>query len=1776
MPASKNGSNSFTSPYGVSQQPSSFDIRTAPNPVAKSGLTPVDTSSIKINRESAPFVIDDAKAMADQEAMRKTIKPRESMPFLESAGNSIKNLGNRLEGALPRLKVMSTDIWEAVLGKEGAKWAYENINGEDIDTARNLAYAELASLDEKVKPTEGNVLDNIMNLNVPGLASNIVDAATSLGSTAIPAALTAGAGLVTETVGDSIVDFNKAKAKSKGITVDELYERGENELAIPATIGAVSSGLEYVGLKGAKNLITDKIKGIGLKKALIFFGEANKEGLTELIQTGLDDANLALANGKNMEEASKVAVESMFSKKGLESYIMGTLGSGVAGGLGRLTSQTLSKDAKKSIANDMVVAETISSDLQNPNISDDVKSVLTDKLRQSATKIADVIDKDIAEQDKLSPDQKKQADELSSKVSNLETVIADENVSEATKKILQSEADVLNKELETIKPLEKPKEEQINMSREGVPVMRVVDEDAPGKEDPRIAEIKSRMDEEFANNPNFGEKGHVGLDKIEAKYDAEIEGLKPLEEVKPKESPIKPKKETEQEFKDRVIKVGNNIVIDDKRLGKKEYTIKEIYEDGSIKYEQDKESDGILSYNKEFNEYKRHPDRKVVDIFTDNGFVKNEKSTTPDNTQIEATVQHTEDKDVPVKSSKTIKELELENKKTAPKIPVKNIFKNEVSQPNSENSNEAGKAIESKAGLPTEKVSVNDIIPTQKNLTIPNLENTQKAADSKEPIYLIKENGKYYVADGHHRIANEILNGNNEIEAQVYDADKINKAENDLSALKKGDEITFTGENGDQSGMVKSVNGDNAIVATSIDGIYSEQEIPLTNIKNGETIGKIQDPANTGKKTSSESNIVPEPKAKETASEQSDKSKTKDSGTAAGTVLESKFGDPLRAFADKVRKGKINKLGGFKASTGFDAAWDLGVEAVAISIEGGAKLADSIESGLKAIKKTDWYKNIENKSDFDEKYNSHMRAEYAVEENVFLKNNNKSAIKNSDVAQKRNELGLEERDKVPVLKNEELVNKANEKIKKGYDVEQLIDDIIFDSKQAEDSEVVILKQYQLAKEQELIDVGDKIIQLTKEGKGKSLDNLIDQRDKLIDDIDRAYQAGERTGTITAKALQARKIALANDYSLANMLIQKRKANDNKKLGTDQIEETINRYNKIADLNEEFKKKISDLEIENNNLKSTKAFKKIKDIAEYESRKNKRQQTKETLDEELNNALDALRKKAKDQRGNLSANAIPIDFIPDIARIATVYAKKGINTVEGIADSIFNKLKNDIEGLTKKDIEDALVNFDYDSINKESKRLSNFKQRTSAKIAEIIGKTDNNDFSKKKFIPIKLDEEAQELQDRLRKARYDWDLALEKDKLSNRTRLEKIRDITTEVFNTPRALMASVDFSAPLRQGLVLGISHPIIAAKAFTEMFRQSWSQQRFDRYMSNLTETPGYDIMKKSGLYLADTRSAKLAAKEEQFMSNVAEKIPIIGRLVKGSERAYVGYLNKLRADVFAQSATLFENEGNTIENNPKLYKALGSYINSASGRGNLGTLEDSAQILNSTFFSPRLIASRISLLTNWANSSWYENTPKEVRLMYAKDMLRFISVGTTILALASAAGADVEKDPRSSDFGKIKVGDTRWDIWGGFQQYVRFISQFATGQRKSTSNEQIKDIGVGKYKPETRADLMLNMFRGKLSPIPSNIWSFAEGKNIVGEEYTYNDLPKLFLPLFAADLYTAVKRDGPSAFITTGLPGVFGVSVQNYESKGKPLSEKELKLKIEELNKKLKKSSE
>lgn len=86
-------------------------------------------------------------------------------------------------------------------------------------------------------------------------------------------------------------------------------------------------------------------------------------------------------------------------------------------------------------------------------------------------------------------------------------------------------------------------------------------------------------------------------------------------------------------------------------------------------------------------------------------------------------------------------------------------------------------------------------------------------------------------------------------------------------------------------------------------------------------------------------------------------------------------GDPLRDFANKIRDGKISKLGGYRSGI-FSTVWDKMLEDFAQDLEDGAKLIDAIDKGLKYIKSTDWYKALADKSKFDQDYKDHMSKEY--------------------------------------------------------------------------------------------------------------------------------------------------------------------------------------------------------------------------------------------------------------------------------------------------------------------------------------------------------------------------------------------------------------------------------------------------------------------------------------------------------------------------------------------------------------------------------------------------------------------------------------------------------------------------------------------------------------------------------------------------------------------------------------------------------------------------------
>lgn len=388
--------------------------------------------------------------------------------------------------------------------------------------------------------------------------------------------------------------------------------------------------------------------------------------------------------------------------------------------------------------------------------------------------------------------------------------------------------------------------------------------------------------------------------------------------------------------------------------------------------------------------------------------------------------------------------------------------------------------------------------------------------------------------------------------------------------------------------------------------------------------------------------------------------------------------------------------------------------------------------------------------------------------------------------------------------------------------------------------------------------------------------------------------------------------------------------------------------------------------------------------------------------------------------------------------------------------------------------------------------------------------------------------------------------------------KKAKELGLSLINLPRAMRASADLSGFARQGLVLGARHPRMAAKGLVPMVKAAGSERYYQKLMAEIKARPTYETMRKSGLRLTDLE-ASVYGREEQFMSNLAEKIPLAGPVVRASGRAYVGYLNKFRADAFDNYLRMVEQPHRTIlgrkrpgldladPKSARAVKDIARWVNHATGQGSIGQLEDSLVVLNAGFFSPRLIMSRLQLL----NPAFYATLDPFARKQALQGMAQLLGGISLTLGIAKMAGAEVGMDPRSSDFGKIKVGDTRVDIAGGLQQYLVAAYRLIKGERVSSTTGEVRKLEGG-FGATSRADIAWNFVQNKFAPVPAfgNILlkdeTFAGGKPDPLKEFG-----RMFLPLGLENAYEGYATEGPATAAASLLLGGVGFGVQTYAGK-------------------------
>lgn len=384
-------------------------------------------------------------------------------------------------------------------------------------------------------------------------------------------------------------------------------------------------------------------------------------------------------------------------------------------------------------------------------------------------------------------------------------------------------------------------------------------------------------------------------------------------------------------------------------------------------------------------------------------------------------------------------------------------------------------------------------------------------------------------------------------------------------------------------------------------------------------------------------------------------------------------------------------------------------------------------------------------------------------------------------------------------------------------------------------------------------------------------------------------------------------------------------------------------------------------------------------------------------------------------------------------------------------------------------------------------------------------------------------------------------------LDKRPQTTKVREAIMEVLNIPRSIMSGFfDFSFGGRQG--------IFAAPRYRKEFFDSWkkqfkifgSEKMYQESLKALESRPLYEEAVESGISFTDVGKV-MSEREERYASQWAERIPVLGRSIRATGRAYTAFANKFRMDIYEGIWKDFENLGIDVSGDFDLKKSMAKFVNSATGRGDLPKkLEPASDLLNALFFSPRLMASRLTLL----NPVYYAKQPAPVRKEALKTMATFLGAVTTVLTgVSMIPGVTVGTDPKSSDFGKIKIGNTRLDIAGGFQQYIRMAAQLLTGKYVSSITGKELTLGEG-YKPLTRFDILLRQFESKEAPIPSLISTILKQQTYTGEKVNVKkEILDRLTPMVISDIRELIKDDPD--LLPLIIPAIFGASVQTYSEK-------------------------
>lgn len=360
----------------------------------------------------------------------------------------------------------------------------------------------------------------------------------------------------------------------------------------------------------------------------------------------------------------------------------------------------------------------------------------------------------------------------------------------------------------------------------------------------------------------------------------------------------------------------------------------------------------------------------------------------------------------------------------------------------------------------------------------------------------------------------------------------------------------------------------------------------------------------------------------------------------------------------------------------------------------------------------------------------------------------------------------------------------------------------------------------------------------------------------------------------------------------------------------------------------------------------------------------------------------------------------------------------------------------------------------------------------------------------------------------------------------------------------KSIKASFDNSAIFRQGWKTIFTDTAIwgknAAKSFSDIAKALGGVHASDALRAELVSRDNalngtYDLMKLD-----------LGTSEEARPTSLPARIPVLGKLFDASEQAYNNFLRRMRADIADKLVAMAQEQGVSLKDEEQI-RSIGKVVNSLTGRGDLGKAEDLGKVINTVFFSPKFFKSQLDVMT--AHGFGYGLKGDFARKTAAKNLLRIVAGNALVLALANKLFPGQEEDPTSTDFGKLKIGSTRFDLSGGMGSFLTLAARIATQSSKSSSG--VKHAFGSGFGQTTGMDVLAQFFENKASPAGSLLIDLINQSDRMGNPLTVGgELANFIAPLGTTTAYDLLKDPNSAPFLISMIADSLGISTNTYSA--------------------------